>query len=152
MVAKGFLLKSINPQGVVLEGWKLVTRCKKTLGIQILSLFVSHRPHLHRPFNIVVSSIVCLGIFFLNCTIHLIMDRFYWNVVLMCKTRAIFPFWKYWIETAAELIRIYWLSNRRHIIMGHRNASHSHSGHKWFLPRQCPWFQVHYWPLMPKNR
>ena len=32
------LLKSINPQGVVLECGNLVTRCKKTRGIQILGL------------------------------------------------------------------------------------------------------------------
>mgnify|MGYP001800141082 CR=1 FL=1 len=54
MVAKGVLRKSINPQRVVLEGWKLVTRYKKTWGIQgiqILSLFGSHNPPLHRPFK-----------------------------------------------------------------------------------------------------
>ena len=51
MVAKGVLRKSINPQGGVLECWKLVSRCKKTRGIQIFGLIGSLGPPPHRPFT-----------------------------------------------------------------------------------------------------
>ena len=44
-------LKSINPQGVVLECGNLVARCKKTWGIRILGLLALCDPPLNRPFT-----------------------------------------------------------------------------------------------------
>ena len=54
MVAKRVLQKSINPRGVVLKSWKLVTKREKTWGIQLLGQLGSQGPLFTDPLNIMM--------------------------------------------------------------------------------------------------